>query len=66
SFLPMIAMFNNTVKNISRLLWSGQINRFLNQLGTAGMDMETVCVLLANGAIVLFLFGMAYKKSGLA
>lgn len=63
SFLPMIAMFNSTVKNISRLLWSGQINRFLNRLGTAVMDAETVCVLLVNGAVALILFAIAYKKS---
>ncbi|MCM1160273.1 MAG: ABC transporter permease [Roseburia sp.] len=63
SFLPMIAMFNSTVKNISRLLWSGQINRFLNRLGTAVMDEETVCVLLVNGAVALVLFAIAYKKS---
>lgn len=66
SFLPMIAMFNSAVKNISRLLWSGQINRFLNRLGTAVMDAETVCVLLVNGAVALLLFAIAYKKSKLA
>lgn len=66
AFLPMLAMFNDKIKNISRFIWSGQINRLMNQLGVAGMDMETACVLLVNGAIVLFLFVMAYKKCGLA
>ncbi len=65
SFIPMIAMFNARVKDISRFLWSGQINRLLNQMGGTGLDMETACVLLANGAIVVFLFEMAYKKCGL-
>ncbi len=65
SFLPMIAMFNSRVKDISRFIWSGQINHLLNQLGGTGMDMDSVCVLLANGAIVLFLFSAAYKKCGL-
>lgn len=66
AFLPMISMFNDTVKKISRLTWSGQINEWINRLGEGSPDMEALWIFFLNGAIVFLLFHGAYRRCGLA
>lgn len=66
SFLPMISMFNDTVKRISDFTWSGQINNLIQKLGETNLDGKTAGVFLINGAIVFILFHIAYKKCGLS
>lgn len=66
SFAPMLSLFNRTVANIARFLYSEQISRMLHQVGQFRLTAESVCVIAANMLLAAVLFAAAYRKSGLA
>lgn len=67
AFLPMLSMFNETIKNIARITYSEQISILLNQLGNKSVvQSENVLVILLNMGIALILFLSAYRKCGLS
>lgn len=65
SFLPMISMFNETVRKIGRFTYTGQIQGLLSQLSEQAIGGETAAVLAGNLLVAVFLFGIVYKKCGL-
>lgn len=66
SFLPMLATFNDTIKKISVFAYSQQIHILINEIGEMHIKTECVIVLLVNFVIMLALFIVSYRKSGLA
>lgn len=66
AFLPMLAMFNQTIEKIADIAYSQHIQLLLNSLN-AGTPAEAknVIVIAANVMIAAVLFGIAYRRRGL-
>lgn len=65
SFLPMLSMFNESIKNIARITYSQQMSILINGIGTVDIKAESVVVIALNFAIMAALFAAAFKKKGL-
>ena len=69
SFVPMLSMFNETIKKFARIIYSQQISDLINGLGTSEVPFkissENMMVIAANFMIGIVLFAVAYKKKGL-
>lgn len=66
SFLPMLSMFNDTIKKVARVTYSQQINLLINELDAGKVSTENIVVILINILIAFLVFCYAFKKSGLA
>lgn len=68
SFLPMISMFNESVKNVAKFAYSQQISLLINGLGNVetGIGLESGIIILLNMTVALVCFLFAYRKCGLA
>lgn len=62
SFLPMIALFNESIAKISRFTYSQQVYSLLNRVGDLKINKEMVFVILIHLAVVLLLFNLAYRR----
>ena len=65
SFLPMLSMFNESIKNIARITYSQQMSILINGIGAANIKAESVVVIALNFVIMAALFAAAFKKKGL-
>lgn len=69
SFVPMLSMFNETIKKFAKIIYSQQISDLINGLGTSEVPFEVssenMMVIAANFVIGIVLFAVAYKKKGL-
>ena len=65
SFLPMLSMFNDTVRNAARITYSQQISDLINGIGTSGVTAESVIVIAVNAVIAAALFVIVYRRKGL-
>ncbi len=63
SFLPMIGMFNESVKKLADLTYSGQIYMWLQKIGDLQLTIKNWAVVLVNLMIAVICFGLAYRKS---
>lgn len=66
AFLPMLAMFNQTIEKIADIAYSQHIQLLMNSLN-AGTPAEAknVVAIAANVMIAAVLFGIAYRRRGL-
>lgn len=67
AFLPMISMFNEKVREISRFVYSWQIQDLIGKLGEGKavgnlIGTDSLSVLAGNLFIAVVLFACAYKK----
>ncbi len=65
SFLPMLAMFNQTIARIARFTYSEQLRIMISRLDHLEVSPETAFVIIINILIAFSLFLFAYKKCGL-
>ena len=65
SFLPMISMFNDTIRQVARFTYSWQIQQLLGEIAQRNVSVETVAVLAGNLLVAVVLFAVAYRKRGL-
>lgn len=65
SFLPMLSMFNEGIKNVARVTYSQQMSILINGLGNAEVSVENVAVIAVNFLVAVVLFAVAFKKKGL-
>lgn len=65
SFVPMLAMFNETIKKIAGVVYSQQLSIIINNIETAKIETENIVVLAASFAVAIILFVVAFKKKGL-
>ncbi len=63
SFLPMLSMFNETIKKIAEITYSQQISLLFNGLGEN--YVRSVMIVAANMIVFGGLFMLLYKKGGL-
>lgn len=62
AFLPMLSMFNETIKKIAKFFFSQQLHMLLNNLGDLSISAETMMILICNMIVVLAVFVLAYRK----
>lgn len=65
SFLPMLSMFNDTIRSVAQITYSQQISELINGTGTSGASAESIVVIAVNFALAAVLFAAAYKHKGL-
>ena len=63
SFLPMLSMFNDTIKKFSKLIYSQQLNILINDDFRCNFD--SIIVIIVNFILAAILFLVAYYKKGL-
>lgn len=62
SFLPMLSMFNDSIKSISKYIFSEQLYLLLNDLSQLDISFETGLILSINFILILVIFVINYKK----
>lgn len=62
SFLPMLSMFNDSIKSISKYIFSEQLYLLLNDLSQLDISFETGLILNINFILILVIFVINYKK----
>lgn len=62
SFLPMLSMFNDSVKRIAKFFYSEQLYLLINNLNAIEIRPETIAILGANACLILSCFVIAYQK----
>lgn len=65
SFVPMLSMFNESVKKIAGIIYSQQISDMINGIGASGISLNNVLVIAAEFIIQFALFAVVYRKKGL-
>lgn len=66
SFLPMFAMFNETIEKIAKITYSEQVSVMINGIGHNVLGFENMTIILGNVGIAFLCFICAYRKCGLA
>ena len=62
AFLPMLSMFNETIKKVAKFFFSQQLHMIMNNLDSLHIGVETMLILVCNIVVVLVVFVMAYRK----
>ncbi len=62
SFLPMLSMFNESIKKIAKFFYSEQLYLLINDLNSIEISMETIVILGINICLILSCFILAYQK----
>lgn len=65
SFLPMLSLFNATIAKIAKIVWSEQISRMLDQIGSGRIQTASIGIVSVNVILFVALFIAAYRKCGL-
>lgn len=62
SFLPMLSMFNDTIRKFSKIIYSEQLYLLINDIDTFHITGELSVVLFSNALLVVLAFVFAYRK----
>ena len=62
AFLPMLSMFNDTIKAAARVTYSQQLSELINGIGTSAVSAESVIVISVNLVLAVALFTIAYRR----
>ncbi len=65
SFLPMLSLFNNTIKAIARFTYSQQISLLISEISNGNNFTEGIIVVLINLIVTVIIFFIAFRKNGL-
>ncbi len=65
SFLPMLAMFNESIAKVAKFVYSEQVYRLIHGIGDIAPTAETLIILATNAFLAFTLFLIAYKKKSL-
>ena len=65
SFIPMLSMFNASIRNVGKFLYSQQIYEQINNGATIVLSAQSFAVVLVNFAAVLILYVYMYRKKQL-
>lgn len=65
SFVPMLSMFNETIKKFAEIIYSQQLSNLINGIGTIEISAKNIIVIAANFVIGIILFAFAFKRKGL-
>ena len=65
SFIPMLSMFNETIKKMGKVIYTQQISMMLNSVNEFEIEAEQIFVIGITIVIAFLAFVFAYKKRGL-
>ncbi|MDE7398364.1 MAG: ABC transporter permease [Oscillospiraceae bacterium] len=65
SFVPMLSMFNESIKKFAGIIYSQQISDLINGIGVSEVSAKNIIVIAVNFIVGIVLFALAYKKKGL-
>lgn len=65
SFLPMLAMFNETIRTVARYSYTYIIHTMMFHLTQTKWEPFSLAILILTALIAAILFGFAYRKSPL-
>lgn len=65
AFLPMIAMFNETIAKVSKFTYSQQLNNMMNHIGELSIGFHNIGMIGVNLLVAISLFIIAYRRYGL-
>lgn len=65
SFLPMLSMFNETIKKFSKFLFSEQLYLLVNHLEQIKVTWETGVIMIGNIILIIAAFLIIYKKDNI-
>ena len=68
SFVPMLAIFNDSIAKISKIFYTKQIMNLLDGIilnGSDGIGRFGTLVIVINAALLIMFFTLAYHKKGL-
>lgn len=65
SFVPMLSMFNESIKKIGGFLFTQRINELLSALPLKEVPVEALLIILANFLLFLFLYIRIFQKRNL-
>lgn len=66
SFLPMLSMFNEAIEKIAQVTYSYRIHMLMNQMENGKISAESLVVIGLNMVVAMVLFGIVYRREGLA
>lgn len=65
SFVPMLSMFNESIRSVGQFLYSQQIYEQISSGSTMSFSLQSCSIVLVNFAAVLALYVYMYKKKHL-
>lgn len=65
SFIPMLSMFNDTIKKFGKVIYTQQISTMLNSVNQFEVQTEPILVIVITIVVAALVFVFAYKKYGL-
>lgn len=65
AFMPMLALFNESVAKVSKYIYSQQINNWISSISDLQISNENIAIMVINILIALVLFVVFYRKKGL-
>ena len=65
AFLPMLSMFNDTIRTAARVTYSQQLSELINGIGASEISAESLIVIAINLVLAVVLFTAAYRRKGL-
>ncbi|MBO4847328.1 MAG: ABC transporter permease subunit [Lachnospiraceae bacterium] len=65
AFLPMLALFNETIKKVSKIFYTQQIRMILDDMSFDGITYQSAIIVSVNTALAIALFFLIFKKKGL-
>lgn len=65
SFVPMLSMFNESIRSVGQFLYSQQIYEQISSGSTMSFSLQSCSIVLVNFAAVLALYIYMYKKKHL-
>lgn len=63
AFLPMLSMFNETIRKAAKFIYSEQLSLMINDLTDLHISVENGVILGINVLLIAVLFALVYKKT---
>ena len=69
SFLPMLSMFNDSIRKIARIFYTQQLKLCLDHIPAASLASpvfgEALSIILINAIFIISVYVVIYKRKGL-
>ena len=69
SFLPMLSMFNDSIRKVARIFYTQQLKLCLDHMPAARpaspVLKEALAIILINAIIIIGMYVVIYKRKGL-
>ena len=62
SFLPMLSMFNETIKSVAKVFYSQQLNLLIGSVQNLKVNTECIVVMMINVLVIGGAFVLSYRR----